>query len=116
MNHNHLSLSHVNGVALCDEAESLSVEELRQRACSEQLRQAAMLAGLLSSADPVPSGGAVSEAASAAIEALIDRELVMPQPSEEACRRHHAAQIRRYAVGERVQVRQVLFAVTPGST
>ena len=114
MNHNHLSLPHVNGVALCDEAESLSVEELRQRACSELLRQAAMVAGLLSSADPVPSGGAMSEAASAAIEALIDRELVMPQPSEEACRRHHAAQIGRYAVGERVQVRHVLFAVTPG--
>ncbi len=114
MNRNQLSLAHVNGVALCDETEALSVEELRQRACSELLRQAAIQAGLLSNDDPVPSGGAMSEAASAAVEALLDRELATPQPSEEACRRHHAAQSGRYAVGERVQVRHVLFAVTPG--
>ncbi len=114
MNQKLLSLPHVNGVALCDEAETLTVEELRQRACSELLRQAAIEAGLLAGDDPVPSGGAMSEAASTAIENLLDRELVMPQPSEEACRRHHAAQSGRYAVGERVQVRHVLFAVTPG--
>ena len=114
MNQNLLSIPHVNGVALCDAAEKLTVEELRQRACSELLRQAAMEVGLLASDDPAPSSGAMSEAASTAIEALLDRELVMPQPSEEACRRHHAAQIGRYAVGERVQVRHVLFAVTPG--
>ena len=56
----------------------------------------------------------MSEAASAAIEALLDRELQLPEPSDEACRRHHAAQRGRYAVGERAQVRHVLFAVTPG--
>jgi peptidyl-prolyl cis-trans isomerase C len=114
MKHNQLFAPQVNGVALCDETETLSVEELRQRACTELLRQAAMEAGLLSSDDPVPAVGAMSEAASAAIEALLDRELAMPQPSEEDCRRHHAAQAGRYAVGERVQVRHVLFAVTPG--
>ena len=122
MNLNPLSLSpdlphtlpHINGVLLCDETEALSVEELRQRACSELLRQAAMQAGLLAKDDAAPSGGALSEAASAAIEALLDRELALPQPTEEACRRHHAAQSGRYAVGERVQVRHVLFAVTPG--
>lgn len=109
-----LSLPRVNGVLLSDEQEVLSVEELRQRACSELLRQAAIQAGLLSGDDPAPAGGAMSEAASIAIEALLDRELVLPQPSEEACRRYHAAQSGRYAVGERVQVRHVLFAVTPG--
>jgi peptidyl-prolyl cis-trans isomerase C len=45
---------------------------------------------------------------------LLDRELHMPEPSDEALRRHHAAQRGRYAVGERVQLRHVLFAVTPG--
>jgi peptidyl-prolyl cis-trans isomerase C len=114
MNQNPISPPQVNGVALCDDTETLSAEELRQRACSELLRQAAMQAGLLAADDPVPAGGAMSEAASAAIEALLDRELALPQPSEEACRRHHAAQAGRYAVGERVQVRHVLFAVTPG--
>lgn len=114
MNLNHPSLPRINGVALCDETEALSLEELRQRACSELLRQAAIQAGLLPDDDLAPSGGAMSEAASAAVEALLDRELALPQPSEEACRRHHAAQSGRYAVGERVQVRHVLFAVTPG--
>ncbi len=104
----------INGVALCAATETLSVEELRQRACSELLRQAAIDAGLLASDDAVPSGGAMSEAASAAIEALLDRELALPQPSDEACRRHHAAQSGRYATGERVLLRHVLFAVTPG--
>jgi peptidyl-prolyl cis-trans isomerase C len=62
----------------------------------------------------VPAGGALSEAASAAIEALLDRELHQPEPSDEACRRYHAAHAGRYAVGERVRARHVLFAVTPG--
>ncbi len=104
----------INGVLLCDAQEPLSTEALRQRACAELLRQAAMKAGLLDAQDPVPTAGAMSEAASAAIEALLDQELALPQPSDEACRRHHAAQSGRYAVGERVQVRHVLFAVTPG--
>jgi peptidyl-prolyl cis-trans isomerase C len=108
MSLNTLSVPRINGIALCDEQETLSVEEIRQRACSELLRQAAMEAGLLAQDDPAPAGGAMSEAASAAVE------LTLPQPSEEACRRHHAAQRGRYAVGERVQVRHVLFAVTPG--
>jgi len=114
MNVNTLSLPRINGVLLADAKEALSVEELRQRACAELLRQAAIQADLLASDDPPPSGGAMSEAASAAIEALLDRELVLPAPSDEACRRHHAAQRGRYAVGERVQLRHVLFAVTPG--
>lgn len=114
MSLDNLSLPRINGVSLSDEQEVLSTEELRQRACSELLRQAAIQAGLLATDDRVPSGGAMSEAASAAIEALLDRELALPQPSEEACRRHHAAQSGRYAVGERLHVRHVLFAVTPG--
>lgn len=114
MNLNLPSRPRVNGVLLCDEQEALSVEEVRQRACSELLRQAAIKAGFLPEDDPAPTGGAMSEAASAAIETLLDQELALPQPSEEACRRHHAAQRGRYTVGERVRVRHVLFAVTPG--
>lgn len=107
-------LPRINGVVLVEAYESLTTEELRQRACSELLRQAAMQAELLPHDDPAPASGALSEAASAAIEALLERELALPQPSEEACRRHHAAQMGRYAVGEQVQLRHVLFAVTPG--
>jgi peptidyl-prolyl cis-trans isomerase C len=56
----------------------------------------------------------MTEVASTAIEALLDRELHVPEPSDEALRRHHAAQRGRYAVGERALLRHVLFAVTPG--
>jgi peptidyl-prolyl cis-trans isomerase C len=114
MSVNNLALPRINGVLLSDAQEALSAEELRQRACSELLRQAAMQVGLLAKEDPAPSGGVMSEAASAAIEALLDRELALPEPSEDACRRYHAAQSGRYAVGERALVRHVLFAVTPG--
>jgi peptidyl-prolyl cis-trans isomerase C len=104
----------VNGVPLQAPHEALSADELRQRACTELLRQAAVRAQLLAADDPAPVEGATSAAAAAAIEALLDRELQLPEPTDEACRRHHAAHAGRYAVGERVQARHVLFAVTPG--
>jgi peptidyl-prolyl cis-trans isomerase C len=104
----------VNGVALVAAGESLGDEALRQRACTELLRQAAMAAGLLDRGDPPPEAGVGTQAASDAIEALLARELQLPEPSDEACRRHHAANASRYAVGERVLARHVLFAVTPG--
>ena len=104
----------VNGVVLAYPQDGASAEDLRQRACTELLRQAAMQAGLLDAEDPAPLGGATTEAASSAIEALLDRELHLPEPTEEACRRHHTANLPRYAHGERARVRHVLFAVTPG--
>lgn len=108
------AVAHVDAVALAAADEVLSAEELRQRACTELLRQAAIRAGLLAADDPAPVAGAISEAASGAIEALLERQLAVPEPDEEACRRHHAAHAARYAVGERVNLRHVLFAVTPG--
>ena len=108
------TLPSVNDVPLVQPSEVLAPEELRQRACTELLRQAAIATGLLDAGDPAPVQGAISEATSAAIEALLERELQTPEPSEEACRRHHAANAARYAVGERALVRHVLFAVTPG--
>ncbi len=82
--------------------------------CTELLRQEAIRAGLLDAADPPAAGGVISAAATQAIEALIDRAVQVPAPSEEACRRHHAAHAARYSRGERVLLRHVLFAVTPG--
>jgi peptidyl-prolyl cis-trans isomerase C len=108
-------VARINGVALHAEAETLPLEELRQRACSELLRQAAIQGGLLSSTDVAPGDGVLSEAASQAIDAWLERELQLPEPSEDACRRHHAAHPARYRTGQRVRVRHVLFAVTPGT-
>ncbi len=104
----------VNGISLAGEDERLTAGELRQRACTELLRQAAIESGLLDAGDPVPAGGAISEAAAAAIDRLLDEALALPEPAEAACRRHYAANVARYAVGEQVLARHVLFAVTPG--
>ena len=107
-------VARVNGIALHGAAEHLAPEELRQRACTELLRQAAIRAGLLDAGDAAPGDGAISEAASQAIDDLLARELALPDPSGEACARHHAAHPARYRTGERVRVRHILFAVTPG--
>lgn len=104
----------VDGVALAVAGESLTAQQLRARASVELLRQAAIRADLLPAADPPPAQGVVSEAAAAAIEALLDRELVLPDADEGTCRRFHSANPARFAVGERARVRHVLFAVTAG--
>lgn len=103
----------VNGVALADASEAPSADELRSRASLELLRQAAIEHGLLA-ADDTASRGVVSEAAADAIETLLDRELAVPPADEAACRRYYAAHVARYTLGERVELRHVLFAVTPG--
>ena len=104
----------INGVLLNPLDQTLTTEELRQRACTELLRQAVIAAGLLGAADTAPDDGVISEAASEAIGAWLERELQLPDPSDEACMRHHAAHAVRYRSGERVRVRHILFAVTPG--
>ena len=109
-----VSVARINGVPLTRKSEDLPLEALRQRACTELLRQAAIQAGLLAATDAAPSDGVVSEAASQAIDTLLERELQLPDPSDAACRRHFAAHPARYRSGERVQVRHILFAVTPG--
>ncbi len=104
----------INGVILSAPGEELAAEELRQRACTELLRQAAQAAGLLDADDMPSADGVISAAAAGAIETLLERSLPLPEPSEEACRRHYAAHRNAYSTGERANVRHILFAVTPG--
>ena len=108
-------VARINGVALNAASELLAPEALRQRAYTELLLQAAVRDGLLDAGDAVAANGVVSEAASQAIEAWLEAELQLPEPSDEACQRHHAAHPARYRTGEQVRVRHILFAVTPGT-
>ena len=110
-----IRVARINGVALNAESEVLALEALRQRAYTELLRQAAVRDGLLDSDDAAVVDGVVSEAASQAIDAWLEAELHLPEPSDEACRRHHAAHPARYRTGEQVRVRHILFSVTPGT-
>jgi peptidyl-prolyl cis-trans isomerase C len=104
----------IDGVPLHTIGEQLDDDSLRQRACTELLRQAAMRAGLLAADDAASLDGSTSEAASAAIEALLAAQLAIPEPAHEACRRHFDAHPARYRSGDRAQVRHALLAVTPG--
>lgn len=108
-----VTVASVNGTALHRAGESLGPDELRQRACTELLRQAAQRAGLLGT-DDASVEGVPSEAATEAIEQLLAQSLQVPEPSLQACQRHHAAHTARYSVGERAHLRHILFAVTPG--
>ena len=110
----NLPIASVNGVELHAHGEPLAQADLRQRACSELLRQAAAAKGLLSASDIPARDGVLSEDASNAIEKLLEQSLDIPDPSEQECERHFEANRPRYRVGERVQVRHILFAVTQG--
>lgn len=108
------AVARVNGVALHAPGAAPDAATLRQRASLELLRQAARQAGLLAEEDDASADGILSEAASEAIERLLEQTIVLPEPDEAALRRHHAAHAAQHAVGERLRVRHVLFAVTPG--
>lgn len=107
-------IARVNGVPLAAAADTLEHEDLRQRAYSELLRQAAQRAGLLAIGDLPALDGVLSEAASSAIEQLLEREIRVPEPDEPACRRYYEAHAVRFSVGEQVLARHVLYAVTEG--
>lgn len=114
MNLEHALHASVNGIPLHQEDETLTPDELRQRACAELLRQAAVAQSLLTIDDLPSADGVLSEAASSAIETLLERSILIPEPSEEACLRHYNAHQASYAIGERVNLRHILFAVTEG--
>lgn len=104
----------VNGIALHAAGDRPDDDSLRQRACGELLRQEAIRQDLLDAGDVAGDAGAQSEAATSAIEALLDRTLVVPQPDEATCRRYYEQNDNRFRAGERVSLRHILFAVTPG--
>jgi peptidyl-prolyl cis-trans isomerase C len=107
------AIAHVNGIALHEPGETLDTQTLRERACTELLRQQAVRAGLLPR-----YGGLIARAPDETqrqiIEAMVDQVVSVPEPTEDECRRHYAAQKSRFIVGQALHVRHILFAVTPG--
>jgi peptidyl-prolyl cis-trans isomerase C len=104
----------VDGVALHAAGERPDADTLRQRACVVLLQSAARRKGLLGDDEPAPVEGVAGEATDRAIEALLERELSLPEADEAACRRYHAAHAAEFRDGDAVRARHVLFAVTPG--
>lgn len=116
---NALPAPAVNGIAIAHPDEGpLPLAELRQRAGVELLRQAAIAEELLAADDPEPLAGAISEAAACAIETLLERRhgegAGDPAFDESTCRRHYAANAARFAHGERLRLRHILFAAPEG--
>lgn len=107
-------VARINGIALHAAGAQLPADMLRQRACTELLRQQAQRKGLLAQDDEPGLDGATSAAASQAVEQLLEQALQVPEPSEQACQRYHAAHPGFGSQGESAHLRHVLFAVTPG--
>jgi peptidyl-prolyl cis-trans isomerase C len=84
-----------------------SDEPAELAAARELLRQRAVEAGFL---DPGATDG---EEVGQAIEALLSREMAMPAPEEEECRRYYDGHPREFVSGELVHARHILFQVTP---
>lgn len=93
----------VNGVAV--ETGDWPSDELA--AVHELLRQRALELELL-------AADAGAEAGTEAIEQLLAREVRVPEPTPEECRRWYDAHPERYRSGELVHARHILFQVTPG--
>lgn len=76
-------------------------------AARELLRQRAVVLGILdtASADEVT----IDEA----IEALLAREVAVPSPTEDECRRYYEARPQEFQSGDLVHARHILFQVTP---
>lgn len=91
-------MSRVNGVEV----------EGRIGAVRELLRQRAVAAGLI-------AGDAPEDCVNEAVEALLDREVRTPEPTDAECRRWYDAHPDAFTSGELVHARHILFAVTPGT-
>ncbi len=93
----------VNGVAIA----AAEGEPLVLVAARELLRQEAVAEGLVD--DEEEDAGVVS----AAIEALLGREVVAPEPSEDEMRRYYDGHLNEFRSNDLVNVRHILFQITP---
>lgn len=108
-----IAIASINGIHLHEAGEVLDEQTLRERACTELLRQQAVSAGLLPRFTGL-SAPEPDDATRRAIEALLEAEVHSPEPGTEECRRHYEAHKPRFVVGQALHVRHILFAVTPG--
>lgn len=93
----------VNGIAAAAVPEA--TDEFS--AVRELLRQRAVAVGLL---DAASTDAAVVEPA---VEELLAREVAIPTPTEDECRRYYDAHPQEFDSGDLAHVRHILFQVTP---
>ena len=111
-----LPTASINGIGLHPPGQRPDTATLRELAYTELLRQQAVLEGLL----PRPEGQQaltapeLGEYERKIIEAMVDQNVVSPQPSEGEGQRYYDAHQAQFVVGQALHVRHILFAVTPG--
>ena len=103
----------INDMALLAPGESLSAEDLQERAHAELLRQEAVRLGLLP-AHASLTAPELNANEQAVIDRMLDQEVVSPQPTPEEALRYYDAQKAQFTVGQARRVRHILFAVTLG--
>ena len=94
----------VNGV----EVDARARPSPQAAAVRELLRQRAVAVGVVAA----DCGG---DDLDAAIERLLEREVVVPDAGEAECRRYYDAHAAEFASGELAFARHILFQVTPGA-
>jgi peptidyl-prolyl cis-trans isomerase C len=103
----------INGIALHASGRRPHADELRERACSELLRQEAVRQGLLPAASQ-PEAPVLSAADRQVIEGMLEHALYTPSPTDEECRLYYDRHKEEFVQGRLVHARHILFAVTPG--
>jgi peptidyl-prolyl cis-trans isomerase C len=102
----------INGVRLLQPDRRPDPTTLAERARDELLRQQAVTLGLLPRHDGV-TAPELTEHDRQVIQGMVDQVVGLPQPDEEACRRHFEANKHLFVQGQALHVRHILFAVTP---
>lgn len=103
----------INGIALVAPGESLTAEDLRERAYAELLRQEAVRLGLLPRFTGL-TAPVLSADEQTVIDRMLEQEVLSPEPTPEEAQRYYAAHQAQFTVGQGRRVRHILFAVTPG--
>lgn len=103
----------INGIALHEPGRRPDPAALREAAYAELLRQHAVTKGLLPH-HPGATAPELAEAERKIIEAMVDGEVLTPQPTGEEGRRYHEAHKPQFTIGQALHLRHILFAVTPG--
>ena len=103
----------INGIAMVAPGESLTAEDLRERAYAELLRQEAVRLGLLPRFTGLRAP-VLSADEQTVIDHMLEVEVTSPQPTPEEAQRYYDAHQAQFRVGQGRRVRHILFAVTPG--
>jgi peptidyl-prolyl cis-trans isomerase C len=106
-------LASINGIALHRGGQRPDDASLRERAWGELLRQEAVRQNVLSRHDGADAPP-LSPDDQQAIEAMLERSIQVPAPTDEECSRYYEANKSHFVQGALVHARHILFAVTAG--